>query len=379
MGYINDNRYKEIIMRYLILLMALVCFSVYAKDIKMAKTKKAKKSVDYFKHSSKNRVSVIKNKIASSRNAINNHINLKKRNKGFVKDKRTLRHAKVTSPGKWEKVYNTEYPVIKYVPMKTKELKIIAEMQITESEYNLFKELKYFKGLGYNGVLAVWQGGDYMDLISQIYRVKAMGFKVFFAFGKMEKLTDGVFIDPDYYKRGLAALAEVCDGYLLGWRRTSIHLFKADKAWVDYSMNYVREGNPDIPIIGEMYKGYVGKWEKGKPVENEMNFRIPENISAVLVINCGYRNSLPKGALKIVRSKTDIPVINLVVGEKPYYMTRNNTGRTKSENRQIIDEIEERFRKAGFGTITLSGDGSNGLYNKSITDDLSKMHWSQTN
>ena len=72
------------------------------------------------------------------------------------------------------------------------------------------------------------------------------------------------------------SLARECDGYLIGWRRTSLHLFKQDKPWVDYSMQCVRAGNPQIPVFGECYYGFQGNNNAdGSYFEDEFSVNVP--------------------------------------------------------------------------------------------------------
>jgi len=109
---------------------------------------------------------------------------------------------------------------------------------------------------------------------------------------------------------------------------------------------------------------------------------IPTNASGAFVVNFGFQGVRPDGVLKLVRAVSDVPLIALIVGERPYYMTRNgnkmgNNGKSKAENREIIDRIEKRFKKYDFGIATLAGDGSNGNYDKSVSDDLCKSSWSK--
>jgi len=305
----------------------------------------------------------------------------------YIRDKRTLKHSKGFNPDNpawaaWQLVYAQEYPRIKHVPAENiTELKMLAEMRKAETPAaidNLIEELKYFKGLGYNGVLAIWEGEEPFALLQQIVRAKALGYKVWFAYGKREKLQDDVFIAPDVLQRGLSLLASVCDGYVIGWRRTSIHLFNADDQYYAATINWVRQGNPDIRVFGEAYYGYQGNNNPdGSYNETEFTVRVPENASGVVVINFGRRGIRPDGVRNLLRQYTNVPLVALVVGERPYYLTRNLNNKTKEENRQIITSIEERFRRAGFGTATLAGDGSNEIYNPNVSDDLCKSQWSK--
>ena len=67
---------------------------------------------------------------------------------------------------------------------------MIAEMRVAESNSaydNLVAELKYFRTLNYNTVLAVWEGDKLSKLMQQIALAKSLGYKVFFSYGKREK------------------------------------------------------------------------------------------------------------------------------------------------------------------------------------------------
>ena len=305
----------------------------------------------------------------------------------FVTDKRTVAYMKDASSSNpvwkaWKAVYAKDYAPIAYVSVADiAGIKMICEMKAVKTQAekdNLYAELTYFKTLGYNAVLAVWEGEATYGLSEQINAVKALGFKVFFAYGTREKLEDKIFIDPVKYAQGLATLAGQCDGYLVGWRRTSLHLFKADNKFVAYSINAVRQGNPTIPIFGEIYRGYAGSKNKdGSENMNKFCVNIPTNASGAFVVNFGYQGVRPDGVLNLVRTSTDVPLVVLVVGERPYYLTQNDNHKSKAENRKIIDNIEKRFVASGFGVATLAGDGSNEIYRKDVSDDLCKSQWSK--
>ena len=314
--------------------------------------------------------------------------------KNFVKDKRTVQYlpaAEKTAGNKvwkaWKQIYSQDYPRIKYVRIPDiTQIKMVAEMRLADTQTkkdNLYAELAYFKKLGFNTVLTVWEGEPVAALSEQITIVKGMGFKVFFTFGTRESLSTAIFINPELYKSGLMNLASSCDGYLIGWRRTSLHLFNPDQKWVDFSLDCVRKGNPEIAVFGEVYRGYAGNNNPdGSYNENEFLVNIPTNASGAVVVNFGYQGVRPDGVLKLVRAVSEVPLIALIVGERPYYMTRNgsvmgNNGKTSVENREIITKIENRFKKYDFGICTLAGDGSNGNYDKKMSDDLCQSAWSK--
>lgn len=307
--------------------------------------------------------------------------------RNWIVDKRTLDHMGTieNTPEwkEWQAIYAAEYQPIVHVPIADiTQIKMIAEMKVVEDGTgytNLISELKHFRTLGYNTVLAIWEGERLSDLQQQISLAKSLGYKVFFSYGKREKLTADVYITPSIYKHGLASLAAMCDGYIIGWRRTSLHLLKKDDKFVSYSMQCVREGNPTIPILGECYFGYQGNnHPDGSYNETEFRVNIPANASGAIVVNLGVIGVHPKGVLKLVRAESSVPLVILVVGHRPYYMTTKNNGLSKTENRTMIEYVEARFRSFDFGTATLSGDGSNEIYNKDVSDDLSKTPlWSK--
>lgn len=307
--------------------------------------------------------------------------------KNFITDKRTVRYMKDSVSSNliwkaWKLIYSQDYPPMAYVQVPDiTQIKMICEMRATQSQAerdNLMKELTYFKTLGYNTVLAVWEGEETYALAEQIAIVKGMGYKVFFTYGTRERLEDKIFMAPAKYAQGLQSLASQCNGFLVGWRRTSLHLFKADNKFVDYTITSVRLGNPAIPVFGEIYRGFAGSYNKdGSDNMNEYLVNIPANASGAIVVNFGYQGVRPDGVLKLIRASTDVPLIALVVGERPYYMTQYDNKKSKAENRTIIDNVEKRFKKYDFGTATLAGDGSNEIYNKNVSDDISKMNWSK--
>ena len=319
--------------------------------------------------------------------------------KNYVQDKRTLAHMTVDdTPAwrKWQAIYSAAYQPVRHVPVvDVLQIRMLTEMRAAETNAaydNLVSELAYFKALTYtkkvngvpetfrqyNTVLAVWEGENTSKLLQQIALARSMGYKVFFSYGKKEKLTDGVFIDPDEYRTGLIRLASASDGYIIGWRRAGLHLFKQDDKWTSFSMQCAREGNPNIPIFGGIYHGFAGEFDANGKEIFKLYINIPANASGAFVTNLGYAGLRADKIFEMLRQYTTVPMIAGIVGEKAYYMSRNNTNRTKAKNREIIARVERRFQRAGFGTATLAGDGSNELYNKDVSDDLCKSQWSKT-
>ena len=75
----------------------------------------------------------------------------------------------------------------------------------------------------------------------------------------------------------------------------------------------------------------------------------------------------------LFRAVKSMPRVAVVLGDRPYYATRNNNGKSFTENLATKQRIERKFLEAGcIGTITLHGDGSDGIYDKDVSDNLSK-------
>ncbi len=281
---------------------------------------------------------------------------------------------------KWGEIFDRKFENVPYVKYELPDVKFIFEIRtpknLTERE-NLFKELEHFWMLGYRGVVTAWDGkANYRDLAELQSVLKLNGWRVWTSFSTHDYLSDSAYIDPDLYAAGLKALAKDAEAFLMGWRRTSIHLFIPDPGWTGYTMHSLRAGNPDIAFIGEYYFGYNGTHTAG---EYHEYVSIPANSNAVLVVNLGFLSINPQQALRQVRRKVGdkLPLVSLIQGETSYFMSAHNTNRSKEVNRRISFLLEERFLKAGFDMVaTTAGDGSNGMYNGKGIDNmcLSKNH-----
>lgn len=280
---------------------------------------------------------------------------------------------------KWLKAFDLYSAMPEKANYQIPDAKFIFEIRTPKSSAereNLFKELDHFARLGYKGVVTVWDGKEnYRELAEIQYLLKRYGWKVWLSFSTHDYLSNSCYIDPDLYARGLKALARDADAFLLGWRRSSIHLFIPDDGWTRFTMNSLRAGNPDIGFIGEYYFGYNGTDPAG---EWHSYVNAPANCNGVLVVNLGFLSVNPKAAHKQVRSKVpELPLINLIQGETAYYLSRNHTGRTKEVYQRINHLLEERFLNAGFDAVaSMAGDGGNGMYDGKGIDNmcLSKNH-----
>ena len=292
----------------------------------------------------------------------------------LFRDQRNLIYDSTAAPGNvdfnaWLDLYKNHTPYTgAYIPLQD-EVRMVAELRYPIDEKVLADNLTFYKSKGYNAVLITFDGSEepyHLTVLAD--KVTAAGFKVWYAFGGAEDLKLSVFIHPHKLQRLITALAPKCAGMLLHWRRTSQHLLLQDRPFTDFLIRSAREVNPDLQIIGESYFGENAE-TKGKFA---VATSVPANSSGVLLQNVGYSFYSPaKVFKKLFAHLKDVPKLVLVLGEKPYYATRRRNKLSFEQNWQIKRSIEERFLAAGAaGTVTLHGDGSNGLYNRNHTDNL---------
>lgn len=299
------------------------------------------------------------------------HRELKNR---LFRDKRGLQYDAATGPessdfAAWIELYKSHTPyTAAHVPLR-KGLRMVAELRHPADPDVLADNLEFYKSKGYNAVLITFDGSEEPYHLTDLAdKAAAAGFKVWYAFGGAEDLKLSVFVHPGKLRRLIAAIAPRAEGTLLNWRRTSQHLLLPDRPFTDFLIRSGREVNPDLQIIGESYFGENAE-TKGKFA---VATSVPANSSGVLLQNVGYSFYNPaKVFKKLFAHLKDVPKLVLVLGEKPYYATRRRNKLSFEQNWQIKRSIEERFLAAGAaGTVTLHGDGSNGLYNRNHTDNL---------
>ena len=179
---------------------------------------------------------------------------------------------------------------------------------------------------------------------------------------------ESLFRDPDTLAKFLRELGAKADALLLGWGRTSLHLFLPDRSWTNFLIKNARSKNSRLAVVGMAYFGETAEKQLG------VTYDVPENCSAVLIVGLGFPGASTKTTLKkLFPEIVDHPhKIGLVVGERPYFDSLHDTGKTKKQNDQIKRRIELRLLQAGCSsTMTYSGDGSDGQYGrKDRTENL---------
>lgn len=320
----------------------------------------------------------------------------------LVKDQRNVSHHKDlmglgdNSIDKWIAIYKNTYEPIEKIELP-KGVKMIAEMQMPQNETEantLYGNLIYRKAQGFNAVLLVFHGNEQTyDLVDLVNAVKTkLDMKVWFAFGGMESLLDSqVFINPDKYSDLLIKVASVCDGFLANYRRTSSHLFIQDDAFMRYTAEQVRIGNPLIPIVGEIYLGQTAasddnslnntgkrRWNPGRHAHNwdTLIASKVENGSGYLLVNMTSFGYNPRGIMNSVLKDYTEPKYVLISGPTVYFLSLHKTTTTYEQDMKDIKYLMDRWTKAGaYGCVVMHGDGY-GL-NGYPSDNMSKTHYTK--
>lgn len=255
-------------------------------------------------------------------------------------------------------------------------LRIICEVRcpVDMEDFSAMRQrVDYYAGRGYNAVLVTFDTTENLQrLCLAVDYLKHKGLKVVIAYSGAENLRVPVMRDPDVLAEWLEALGSRADALLLGWRRTSVHLFLPDKQFASFIIKAARAQNPSLATIGMAYYGETAALERG------VTYEVPEHCSAVLIVGLGYPGTSSKAALqKLFPKIADHPhKVGLVVGERPYFDSKNATGKTYSANEAIKRQIETRLLAAGCAsTMTYSGDGSDGAYgNTQNTENLCRQN-----
>lgn len=299
------------------------------------------------------------------------HREIKKR---LFRDQRNLQYDSTTIPkgadfAAWLELYNTHQPyTLAHIPLQ-KGLRMIAELRLPVKEKILADNLEFYKNQGYTAVLITFDGSEEPYQLAELAdKVTTAGMRPWYAFGGAENLKLSVFVHPYKLKRLICALAPKCDGTLLHWRRTSQHLLLPDAAFVDFFLREGRSANPNLQIVGESYFGHNALSEHKLTVATN----VPTNASGVLLVNVGHSGINAEGVLnRLFGHLRHSPRLVLILGDRPYYATKNYNALDFGQNLLAKQRVGERFLAAGAaGTVTLHGDGSNGLYNRNHTDNL---------
>lgn len=294
----------------------------------------------------------------------------------------------------WYDVYHAEAKLIDKVALPSG-IRMVAEVRIPEDgeQYNtLIENLEHYKGLGYTSALLVFDTQEPLSALkSTIKLIRAHDLGVWFAFAGATSKVDGmtyledtksVFPDPQLLKKYLVELAPLCDGFIGMWKRTSAHFFVQDQPYMDYIASCVREGNPNIPVLGEIYFGptadvpEVDGIKKMKSGTNQFNYLIPRkanNASGYLVVNLGYSNVNVKGVMNgLLSGQKEDDKLVLISGPNPVFISTGRPTLTYKQLRQVYTGLEKRWLNVGAkGVVLLHGEMSDGNAANKISNNLS--------
>lgn len=312
--------------------------------------------------------------------------------RNFVADSRMLEEDKVLE--QWYNIYHQEREPIKFVPIPDG-VRMVAEARLPESEVQrtvLNENLAHYKSLGYNAILVAFDTTEDVILLRAfIEQIRRAGFNVWFTFAGATSKVDGVtylhdtssvFPDPAVLKSYLVSLAPLCDGFIGMWKRTSAHFFIQDQPYMDYVASCVREGNPNIPVLGEIYFGPTADVPEGDGIKKlasgsvNHNYLVPrkaENASGYLVVNLGYSNVNVKGVLAgLLNGQANDQKLVLITGPNPVFLSTKQPNLTYSQLRQVYNALEQRWLGAGAkGTVLLHGEMSDGNAVEKISNNIS--------
>ena len=291
----------------------------------------------------------------------------------------------------WRRVFESKPAPVKKIGYKVpKDGRFVFEVwtpKNQEEKENLMKELDFMKSRGYIGVVTMWDGkSNYKDLVSLQKEIKDKGFRIWLGFSTYEgechpmkvnkttgdtirvgEISVSTFVEPVYYREGLKALAANSEAFLMGWRRTSLHHNTQNVEWQNYTMNALRDGNPEIGFIGEFYYGENGSHPYGDFYTYGQYANYRDNYDAVLLVNYGYISVNPKWAIATARRVVgqEPQLVCVIQGIGPGYISKpervkKTRKRTIAQYRRINELLEKRFLRAGFDAVCgLAGDGLN--------------------
>lgn len=304
--------------------------------------------------------------------------NLRRMLAASVKDKRMLRHDRTLTIhnealAAWLEIYQRPLPPpIAHIP-PPRGIRMIAELRSVD---HAAANLAYYRRQGYNACLITVDGTEGVGNVLQRVRLaRSAGLAPWIAWAGPETLRWSIYQNPAVIGRLLQAAAPLCQGYLVAWRRTSAHLVAQDAHYLEHLVARVRQANPQICVVGESYHGQT--WEN-LPHVNQRGWvardNVPRNQSAVLIAGIATQNYDVETMLRSTFARwVATPRLALVLGERAYYASRNDTGRSFVANLRLKQQLERRFLRAGcFGTITIHGDGSDRGSTIQTVDDLGK-------
>lgn len=303
----------------------------------------------------------------------------------LIKDQRNLAYDKSfdRQPKLWEQwreIYEAKLEELPQAPkLAPWQLRMVAEAQLPRTaaeEAILDRNLAFYKEKGFNAVLLTFNCSEnlqqLLDLQAKIHKA---GFASWIAYSNIDDLNYSVFENPDNLKRYFSALGANADGMLLGWRRTSAHLFLMDEHYAQFIYKAASSANSKLKVLGESYVGETAKVAPGQVVLTVNN---PAWVSGTILSGVGFSQVNAKGAMDGIFSPVKpLARVAVVVGDQPYYLSTHKNSLNFEQNFECKLRIEKDFRAAGCtGIIVCHGDsgvvGSGS--SREVTDSLYRIN-----
>lgn len=268
------------------------------------------------------------------------------------RDARAIRHFSIDDPiaAAWIDIYRQSFTQkIDRVPLSPN-VHMIAEIHAPINFAVLEKNLSWYRTKGFNSVLITWgyPGEDMADLVKAASVAKQKNLSVYIALSGPEN--QSVYRDPELLRSELQILGRTADGFLVGWRRTSQHLWEKDEPYLTYMVQCIRSVNPTIAIIGEVYFGETARSSRDWSIE------APEYVSGVILSGLSTRGIAVEKVMSRLHSRG--PIIPVVLGDRAFYLKMIPNGKSPLENFEVKRQMVRRWLAAGAaGVIVLHGDG----------------------
>lgn len=252
-----------------------------------------------------------------------------------------------------------------------------------DSSKTLRINLRFYREQGYNAALFIYDDIEHLDeAIALIRTVKTeFGFQVYAAYGPAGEGSSAppTFLPPERYAKFLRTIAPEIDGFLLGWGRTSVHLFTQDPAYMHFVCSALRNGNPRLPILGEMYWGE--NYKVRKVGAYYFGFNTFQNASADIIQNRGHLAIDKPSVVCKLRNATKHEAVGVVIGPSTEWLAKGK--QTWKKALAAKQRIEKQFLAAGAaGTITCHADGlpvSKRKCGIPVYEDMSKTLYTEMN
>lgn len=190
-------------------------------------------------------------------------------------------------------------------------------------------DFRALRAAGYNAVVLLVDEDD-AERIDVIHAAHGAGLTVLLAYcPARESLETTVYPDPQRLGSTLRRLGATADALLIGWRRTSVHLLRQDRAYTAYLIASARADHPALPVIGEVYSGETNA-STANPAWRPA-IQIPREAGAVIVVNYDRPGVDPAAAVALLTGR--------VTGLRKLFVARSRASGDALRNAGISDII----------------------------------------